>query len=236
MTLQDLQDKLRTYIRVRMEQGEITASALSRDAGFQQGHLSNFLNSRRGLSVESMDRLLLSLGIGVLDLVDQRDIQRHAIPPAAKGNVESIAVVPEQNAMQARFTTDEILETRSFSKSFLRRLKSNNSDKRAGWLRFVMIRIDARSARGRLPQGIAAATLLLDRHYCSLQPYRRAEPNLYAVSSGEVCLIGYASLADEHLILRPQNPRSAVEVMRIERGRRYDEYIVGRVCHVGIEV
>jgi len=236
MTLQELQDKLRDYIRARMQQGETTASALSRDAGFQQGHLSNFLNARRGLSVESMDRLLHSLGIGVLDLVDVSEIQQHAIPAVTKSAFESVALVPEEHALRARFTADEILETRSFSRSFLRKLKSDRSGERADWVRFVLIRIDVQNARGRLPAGIAAATLLLDRHYCSLKPYRRSEPNLYAVSSGELCVIGYASLADEHLILRPQNPRSAIEVMRVERGRRYDEYVVGRVCHVGIEV
>ncbi|MGC2108015.1 MAG: helix-turn-helix domain-containing protein [Candidatus Korobacteraceae bacterium] len=236
MTLQALQDKLRTYIRARMERGEITGSALSRDAGFQQGHLSNFLNARRGLSVESMDRLLDSLGIGLLDLVDAADIQRHAIVPTPASGLESIALVPEQIAMLARFTADQIVETRSFSKAFLRRLKPNPSDDRADWLRFVLIRFDVRNAHGRLPPGIYAATLLLDRHYSSLQPYRREEPNLYAVRIGERCSIGYATVADEHLILRPQNPHTALEVVRIERGRRYDEYIVGRVCHVGIEV
>ena len=236
MTLQALQDKLRTYIRARMERGEITGTALSRDAGFQQGHLSNFLSARRGLSVESMDRLLDSLGIGVLDLVDADDIQRHAIVPSPASGFESIALVVERNAMLARFTADQILETRSFSKAFLRKLKPSSSDDRVDWLRFVLIRLDARNARGRLPPGVSAATLLLDRHYNSLEPYRRSEPNLYAVRIGESCIIGYASVADEHLILRPQNPSTAIQVVRIDRGRRYHEYIVGRVCHVGIEV
>ena len=70
MRLQDLQDELRAHIRARIDRGELTGTGLSREAGFQQGHLSNFLNARRGLSLESMDRLLETLNIGVLDLAD----------------------------------------------------------------------------------------------------------------------------------------------------------------------
>src|ERR1035438_10555812 len=78
MRLQDLQDKLRAHIRARIDRGELTGTGLSREAGFQQAHLSNFLNARRGLSLESMDRLLDTLNIGVLDLADLKDIERRA--------------------------------------------------------------------------------------------------------------------------------------------------------------
>lgn len=74
MKLQDLQDQLRTHIRARIARGELTGVSLARAADFPQGHLSNLLNARRGLSLESMDRLLETLDIGVLDLVDAKDI------------------------------------------------------------------------------------------------------------------------------------------------------------------
>jgi hypothetical protein len=79
-------------------------------------------------------------------------------------------------------------------------------------------------------------TLLVDRHYSSLQPYRRSRPNLYAVRLQQRCFLGQVSLAGDQLVLRPHNPRYAVELVRIEHGRNYSEYIVGRVCHVGVEV
>jgi hypothetical protein len=50
------------------------------------------------------------------------------------------------------------------------------------------------------------------------------------------CLIGYVSVSGDHLVLRPQNPQHSVELVRIERGRSYHDYIVGRVCYVGFEV
>ena len=82
----------------------------------------------------------------------------------------------------------------------------------------------------------AGVTLLVDRHYNSLQPYRRSRPNIYAVQAEARTLIGYASVSGDHLVLRPQNPQYPVELVRIERGRSYHDYIVGRVCHVGFEV
>jgi hypothetical protein len=50
------------------------------------------------------------------------------------------------------------------------------------------------------------------------------------------CLIGYVSVSGDQLVLRPPNPQHSVDLVRIERGRSYHDYIVGRVCHVGFEV
>src|SRR5579863_9580617 len=123
MNFQNLQDELRVHIRARIGRGELTGSGLARAAGFPQGHLSNFLNFRRGLSLESMDRLLETLGIGVIDLIGSEEIQRRAVPYETDEDVEQVALVARENATLARFTPEQILETRGFSKSFLRRLK-----------------------------------------------------------------------------------------------------------------
>ncbi len=236
MTLLQLQDQLRAHIRARIDRGELTGTGLSRGAGFRQGHLSNFLNSRRGLSLDSMDRLLDTLGIGVLDLVNAEDIQRRAMVPNSPADWQSVALVSAENAARARFTPEQVLETRSFSKSFLRKLRPNDAADRRDWQRFIAIRLDARRARGMLPLDIAAATLLVDRHYSSLEPYRRLQPNIYAVQFQGRFGLGYVSVFDNHLVVRPQNPQYAVEVVRIERGKTYCEHIVGRVCHVGLDV
>ena len=237
MTLQDLQDKLRAHIRARIDQGELTGSGLSRQAGFQQAHLSNFLNARRGLSLESMDRLLATLSIGVLDLVDLQEIEQQVSFPVGRSGFENVAVVSgEQAARLPRFTPEQVRESRNFNKSFLRKLKPNDANNRREWLRFVLIQLDAKAAGGMFPRIPAGATLLLDRHYNSLQPYRRLQPNVYAVQVEARCLIGYVSVSGDQLVLRPRNPQHAVELVRIDRGRSYHDYIVGRVCHVGFEV
>ena len=145
MTFLTLQDQLRDHIRARIRRRELTGSGLARAAGFPQGHLSNFLNFRRGLSLESMDRLLQTLGIGVLDLIGADEIQRRAgAATRATRTLEQVPLVARENATLARFTSEQVLETRGFSKSFLRRLKPSNHHHRSDWLRFVLIKLDTR--------------------------------------------------------------------------------------------
>jgi len=233
MTIQELQDQLRVHIRARVGRGELTGSELAGMAALPQGHLSNFLNSRRGLSLGAMDRLLRALRIGVLDLVNDRELQKRM--PAGQRGVEPIAVVSAENAGLARFAANQVLEMRNFNKSFLRRLRPLIAVDRSDWLRFVLIKLDARSSGGFFPRSIAT-TLLVDRYYNSLEPYRRFHPNLYAISVAGGCVAAQISVCDNCLMLRPREPRQPIEVVRIEPGRSYFDYIVGRVCHIGLEV
>ncbi len=237
MRLRDLQDRLRALIRARIDRRELTGVSLSQQAGLQQGHLSNFLNARRGLSLESMDRLLDALQVSVLDLVDADEIERRVLRPRIGAGLESIAIVSAEHAARLpRFTPEQVGGTVSFRKTFLRRLKANDVCNRGDWLRFVSIRLDPRTVRAMFPRSATGATLLVDRHYTSLDPYRQRQPNLYAVRLHTRCAVGYVSLAGDHLVLQPRNPQLPVELARINRSRSYSDYIVGRVCHVAIEV
>lgn len=234
MTLQDLLEQLRAHIRARIGRGELTGVGLARAADFPQGHLSNFLNARRGLSLESMDRLLDTLGIGILDLLETKEIEEHVELPRKEG-VERVALVSPENAALARFAPEQILETRSFNKSFLRKLRARAAEDRRDWLRFVVIRLELKGVPLIAFRGVRAS-LLIDRHYSSLDPYRRFQPNVYVVSFAGRCNMGYVSVSDDCLVLRTRDPQQEVEMLKIERGRSYSEYIVGRVCHVGLEV
>jgi len=234
MTIQDLQNQLRVYIRARIGRGELTGTALARRASLPQGHLSNFLNSRRGLSLESMDRLMSALHVGVLDLLGSQFDHLRA-PRHTGESVEPIAMVSAEHAALARFASDQVLEIRNFNKSYLRKLKPRPAVDRSDWLRFVLIKLDRRSSGGFFPRSIAA-TLLVDRYYNSLEPYRRSAPNLYALSFAGRCVAAQISVCDNCLMLRPREPRQPIEIVRIQPGRSYCDYIVGRVCHVGLEV
>jgi hypothetical protein len=96
--------------------------------------------------------------------------------------------------------------------------------------------LNIESARKIFPLPITGATLLLDRHYSSLLPYRPAQPNLYAVSIGGRCKAGYVSFLENHLVLRTRDLRQELESVRVRPGRSYSQYIIGRVCHVALEV
>jgi transcriptional regulator with XRE-family HTH domain len=237
MRLLDLRDRLRAHIRARIDRRELTGLSLSRQAGLQQAHLSNFLNARRGLSLESMDRLLDALQIGVLDLVNEAEIERRVPRPPAGAGLESVAIVSVEHAARlARFRPEQVGGTVTFRKAFLRRLRAHDVCNRGDWLRFVSVKLDRNMVRGMFPRGPTGATLLVDRHYTSLDPYRQHHPNLYAVRLHSRCAVGYVSLAGDHLVLRPRNPELPVELARINRTRSYSDYMVGRVCHVALEV
>jgi len=237
MRLLDLQDRLRAHVRARIDRRELTGVSLSRQAGLRQAHLSNFLNARRGLSLESMDRLLRALHIGVLDLVDEDEIQRRVLPAPASAGLESVAVVSLDHAARLpRFTPAQLAGTVSFHKAFLRRLRPHDVCHRSDWLRFVSVKLDRNAVRSAFAGSASGATLLVDRHYTSLAPYHRRQPNLYAVRLHSRCAVGYVSLAGEHLVVRPRNPEQHVELAKINRARGYSDYIVGRVCHVALEM
>ena len=84
------------------------------------------------------------------------------------------------------------------------------------------------------PRLLPGATLLIDRHYNLLQPYRRNEPNIYAVRKDRSCTIKYVVRDGDHLVLRPHTQSHPVSLLPLE-GRNPAELIVGRVCHVSIE-
>ena len=106
---------------------------------------------------------------------------------------------------------------------------------REGWERFVVLKVDAREGMSMYPRMLPGATLLIDRHYNSLQPYRKGEQNMYAIRKDDACTIKYVEVANNHLVLRPHNQAYPVEVLTMEEGKKTGDYIVGRICYVGIE-
>jgi hypothetical protein len=128
-----------------------------------------------------------------------------------------------------------VKEILKFKKSFLRKLKTQTEGDRSGWERFVLIKADAREAISMYPRLTPGATLLIDRHYNALKPYRKGEFNMYAVLKNDSCTVRYVEVAGNHLILRPHNQSSPIEVITMADGKTAADYLVGRVCHVGLE-
>ena len=237
MRISDLEANLRAHIWARIHRGELTGSALSRDAGFQQAHMSNFLNARRGLSPEAMDRLLDVLQLDVFDLADPEELRLRALQrPERASAFDSVPLVSLRDAAFAlRLLPRQARDSLKFRKRFLQRLKPDMIGDRADWLRFVLVKADAANARAMVPRLAPGAVLLLDRHYNSLRPYHRDVPNVYAVRSGTECAIRYVAVAAGRIVLRPHNPDWPVELVEIAHGKGFPEYIVGRVCHISVE-
>ena len=237
MKFRALQDNLRKALWQRIEGGDLTGLRLAAQTGFKQAHISNFLNRKRGLSLEGMDKVLAVQRISVLDLLDPAEINKRAsiVAPSADEFDSVVVADPEVAAREPLIMSMHVKEILKFKHTFLRRLRDDMEGDRDGWERFVVIKVDAREGMSMYPRMLPGATLLIDRHYNSLTPYRKGEQNMYAVRKDNVCTIKYVEVANRHLVLRPHNPAYPVEVLAIEEGAKPGDYIVGRVCYVGIE-
>jgi len=237
MKFRMLQENLRKTLWERIDAGELTCLRQADQTGFKQAHISNFLNRKRGLSLEGMDKVLNVQHLSVLDLIDPAEVNKRAsILPPSEDDFDNVVVADSHiAASEALIMSMHVKEILKFRKSFLKRLKEEVEGDRSGWERFVIIKADAQEGMSMYPRTMPGAALLLDRHYNSLTPYRKGESNIYAVRKDETCTIKYVETADNHLILRPHNPAYPIEVIALEDGQRPGDHIVGRVCHVGIE-
>jgi hypothetical protein len=237
MKFRVLQENLRNALWERIEDGDLTGLRLAQQTGFKQAHISNFLNRKRGLSLEGMDRVLAVQHLSVLDLLDPSEVNKRAsILPPSNDEFQNILLTDGiVAATQALITSMHVKEIVKFKKAFLKKLKPETEGDRESWERFVVIKADAREGMSMYPRLLPGAALLIDRHYNSLKPYRKGEFNMYAVFKDGNCTIRYVETAGNHLVLRPQNQAYPVNVITITDGKSPSDYMVGRICHVGIE-
>jgi transcriptional regulator with XRE-family HTH domain len=69
MQFRDLHEALRLEIIRRLDLGQLTGSELARRTGFRQAHISNFLHSKRSLSLTGLDRVLVAINLTVDDVL-----------------------------------------------------------------------------------------------------------------------------------------------------------------------
>jgi hypothetical protein len=237
MKFKGLQENLRKILWQRIERGELTGLYLARQTGFKQAHISNFLNRKRGLSLEGMDKVLAVQHLSVLDLLDPADVSKRAtIVPPSNDEFENLLLTDPTAAIQPLIPSVDVREILKFRKSFLRKLRAETVGDRSQWQRFVLIKLDPQDALPMSPRLPPGAILLLDRHYNALTPYRKGELNLYAVLKNGTTVVRYVERAENQLVLRPHNPSSPVEVLSIEDRKHPSDYLIGRICFVGAEV
>lgn len=238
MKFKSLQENLRKALWERIDDGQLTGLRLASQTGFRQAHISNFLNRKRSLSLEGMDKVLSVQHLSVLDLLDPKEINKRAsIPPPSEDEFDNVLMVDGMiAATQALIMSVNVREVQKFKRSFLRKLRSSPHGRRADWERFVVIKADAEDGMSMYPRLLPGATVLLDRHYNSLQPYRKGELNMYAIQANNCCKVRYVEMAGgSNLVLRPHNQAYAVEVISLGESGSSSDHIVGRVCYVGIE-
>jgi hypothetical protein len=192
MKFRALQENLRKALVERIDDGQLTGLRLAQLTGFKQAHISNFLNRKRALSLEGMDKVLTTQRMSVLDLLDPAEINKRAsILPRSEDDYENIALTERTAAAHPLIISDQIQHILKFRKGFLKKLRAETDAGRERWERFIALRVDAHEGVSMCPRLQSVATVLVDRHYTSFKAYRKGEANIYAVRVARSCVLTY---------------------------------------------
>jgi hypothetical protein len=238
MNFQDLHELVRLELLRRIERGTLTGTRLAHQAGFQQAHISNFLNRKRALSLEGLDRVLAAQNLRVEEIlpIELTATSALAAEERREEQVDVPIVSPSAAMDDVQIASSEIIETVPVLTARLRENRAKPAPRRGEWERFVAVRVDAQQASAMAPVLAMGALAVIDRHWNSLAPYRAHQPNLYAVRSGSMLMLRYVDFDERHLILRPFLREFPVQLIGLREGESPADYIVGRICMVVAEV
>ena len=142
-----LQEALRRELRRRIAAGDLTGMELARKTGFTQAHISNFINRKRGLKLRALDRMLKALGLTLYDLLDPRELARHAaLPVEITGEFLDVPIVDAASASSPTIVREQVREMLKFRRAFLDRIRAVVPAARKAWTRFIALQVDAAEA------------------------------------------------------------------------------------------
>lgn len=239
MNFQDLHELVRLELQRRIERGTLTGSRLAHQAGFQQAHISNFLNRKRALSLEGLDRVLAAQNLRIEEILPLELTAAGGNPPLAQelDPVESVPIVSPSSAMEdVSIAPTATIEAIPISTSRLYENRARPATRRTHWQRFLAVRTDAQQATAMAPLLPPGSIAVLDRHYNSLAPYRANQASIYAVRFGPMLLLRHVDFDERHLILKPYVRDFPVQLLPLVPNESPGDHIVGRVCMVVAEV
>jgi len=228
MNFTQMHERLRLELLRRIQKGTLSVSLLARQTGFGQAHLSNFLRTRRHLSLEAMDRILAVQHLTVADLLP-------ALPHGGFWPEDEIAgAVPVVSHATALFEPvirpSAVQFMLHLPSGALQSVRARALNVRRAWQRFVAVRISAADALPMEPLVLPDAIALIDRHYNSLLPYRPNRPNLYAIRHSSHLTLRYAEFQANCLILRPHNIAFPLELIAMNHDESPSDWLTGRIA------
>jgi hypothetical protein len=190
--------------------------------------LSNFLHSRRQLSLDALDRILAAQHMAAADLLPST-YQSEVSPSNAEDS--TVPVVSHAVALFEPFIRPSAVQSMlHLPAGVLQSMRARASNPRRAWQRFVAVRVPGSDALPMEPLVLPEAIALIDRHYNSLTPYRPNRPNLYAIRHGAHLTLRYVDFVSNRLVLRPHNIAFPVHLIEVGPGEPPGELIVGRVA------
>ena len=238
MNFQDLHELLRLELVRRIGEGILTGTRIAQQTGFRQAHISNFLNRKRALSLEGLDRVLAAQELKIEEILPLELAATNGTGPRREEKrwAEQVAMVPlismSAAADEAQIRPAAVIEQVPVTASRLSDQRERASRRMAGWERFVAVRCDSQQALAMEPVLAVGSVAVIDRHYNSLAPYHAEEPTLLAVRYGTGLLLRYAEFDDGRLILRPSAISSPVQLLTVGHDHLPGDYIAGRVCMI----
>jgi hypothetical protein len=228
MNFTQMHERLRLEILRRIHRGTLSVSLLGRQTGFGQAHLSNFLHSRRQLSLEAMDRVLTAQRLTVADLLPA--VHQADFWPEGE-NSDAVPVVSHAVALfEPVIRPSAIQSMLHLPAAALQSVRARASSARHAWQRFVAIRVPPADSPPMEPLVLPEAIALIDRHYNSLFAYRPKRPNVYAVRIDSHLVLRYADFLSGRLVLRPHNIAFPVDLVEVGPGELPNDLIVGRIA------
>jgi hypothetical protein len=228
MNFTQMHERLRLELLRRIQRGTVSVSLLARQTGLGQSHLSNFLHSRRQLSLEAMDRLLAAQHMAAGDLLPATH-QARFLPADEERN--TVPIVSHAVALfEPLIRPSAVQAMLHLPAGVLKAIHARVSNPRRAWQRFVAVRIPAADALAMEPLVLPEAIVLLDRHYTALTPCRPNRPNLYAVRHGAHLTLRYVDFLSNRLVLRPHNIAFPVDLVAVDPGESPSEPIAGRIA------
>ncbi len=226
MNFTQMHERLRLELLRRINRRTLSVSLLDRQTGFGQSHLSNFLHSKRQLSLQALDRVTSAQHLAADDLLTV--IRHHAEP--AEGGAESVPIVAHAAALFEPYIRPTVVHAMlQVPHGVLHRLRPHTTKPRRAWQRFVAVRASKFEAQAMDPL-IRPDAIVLDRHYNSLVPYRQDRPNIFAVRHGPHLLLRHVDFLANRLVLTPYSRAFPVELLELGMHEVPGDLIAGRVA------
>lgn len=230
MNFSQLHEQLRLELLRRIKRGVLTGTLLARQTGLKPAHISNFLRSKRRLSLDALDSVLAAQSISIEELLTHSQ-SSHIGSHRQHMPANSVALVSQGVAMlESHIRADSILELIHLPTGYLDHLPTRRSADRRGWERFIAVRASYLQAEAMVPVFVPHAILVIDRHYNSLAPYRPPMPSIYAVQLGSTLLFRYATLQGSCVVLRPHKIEHPIQLIDLKTEDSSGSIFVGRVC------
>lgn len=233
-----LQERLRERLLAHIHAGELTGLQLARATGFQQAHVSNFLNRKRGLSLEAMDAMLRAADIRLDELVNAAGMQRRR-SRGNSGNGDgfvSIPIVRDENCLATQVPNPGPRDTLKVASAMVQKFRPAMHTPRPHWQRYIALRVSTEDVQAMSPRLSRNTVAVVDRHHNAVAESHAAERPMYLLKGRSGVQIRYIEVAGLFVVARPENCEYPCEVLGSRSDADTHAAVIGRLCLLQVQL